>query len=236
MLKDMVVPGVRWEFDEAVTDAFDDMLRRSIPQYNVMRQACLRLAAHYRQPDTDVLDLGCSRGQAIADLMGVCGDANRFLGVDISKPMLDAARQRFASVIADGRVSIEELDLCHSYPQCRASVTFAVLTLQFIPPEHRPRIVQDVYRHTVDGGVFIMVEKVLGATPSIDTVMVECYHRMKARHGYSQEAIERKRLALRGVLVPATARLNEELLRSAGFRQVDCFWRWMNFAGWVAVK
>lgn len=24
--------------------------------------------------------------------------------------------------------------------------------------------------------------------------------------------------------------------RRAGFGQVDCFWRWMNFAGWVAVK
>lgn len=22
----------------------------------------------------------------------------------------------------------------------------------------------------------------------------------------------------------------------AGFKHVDCFWRWMNFGGWVAVK
>ena len=232
----MIVPGARWEFDDAVADVFDDMLRRSIPQYNVMRQACLRLAAHFRQPETDVLDLGCSRGQAIADLMGVCGGANRFLGVDVSRPMLDAARERFASAIDEGIVRIEELDLRGAYPQCRASITFAVLTLQFIPPEYRPRIVHDVYRHTVPGGAFIFVEKLLGATPVIDGLMVDCYHRMKARHGYSQEAIERKRLSLRGVLVPATARANEELLRSAGFSQIDCFWRWMNFAGWVAVK
>jgi 4-aminobutyrate aminotransferase/(S)-3-amino-2-methylpropionate transaminase len=38
------------------------------------------------------------------------------------------------------------------------------------------------------------------------------------------------------VLVPLTARWNEEALLSAGFREVDSFWRWMNFAGWVAVK
>jgi tRNA (cmo5U34)-methyltransferase len=235
-MKDMVVPGASWEFDSAVADVFDDMLRRSIPQYNVMRQACLRLAAHFRQPDTDVLDLGCSRGQAIADLMGVCGGANHFLGVDVSRPMLEAARDRFASGIRDGSVRIEELDLRYAYPQCRASVTFAVLTLQFIPVEYRSRIVQNVHRHTVDGGAFIFVEKVLGATPAIDELMIGYYHRMKARHGYTQDAIERKRLSLRGVLVPATARWNEDLLRSAGFGQIDCFWRWMNFAGWVAVK
>jgi tRNA (cmo5U34)-methyltransferase len=36
--------------------------------------------------------------------------------------------------------------------------------------------------------------------------------------------------------VPVTARWNEELLRSAGFVDIDCFWRWMNFAGWIAVR
>ena len=52
----------------------------------------------------------------------------------------------------------------------------------------------------------------------------------------TREEINRKRFALEGVLVPVTARWNEELLNGAGFRQVDSIWRWMNFAGWVAIK
>mgnify|MGYP002682876247 CR=1 FL=1 len=48
--------------------------------------------------------------------------------------------------------------------------------------------------------------------------------------------IERKRLSLEGVQVPVTARWNEDMLRSAGFDKIECFWRWMNFAGWVAIK
>jgi tRNA (cmo5U34)-methyltransferase len=48
--------------------------------------------------------------------------------------------------------------------------------------------------------------------------------------------IDRKRLSFEGVLVTVTARSNKELLRSVGFTQVDCFWHWMNFAGWVAVR
>lgn len=29
---------------------------------------------------------------------------------------------------------------------------------------------------------------------------------------------------------------NEEILRSSGFNHFDCFWRLLNFAGWIAVK
>lgn len=235
-MKDRVMPEGRWTFDEAVTDAFDDMLRRSIPQYDLMRGACQSLADRFRQPDTDIVDLGCSRGEAIAPLVDRWGTANRFVGVEISAPMIQASRARFAGPIAEGIVRIEELDLRAGYPACRASVTLAVLTMQFIPMEHRQRVLRDVYAHTVDGGAFILIEKVLGTAERIDDAMVACYHDVKARNGYSTDAIQRKRLSLEGVLVPITARWNEESLHTAGFREVDCFWRWMNFAGWIAVK
>jgi tRNA (cmo5U34)-methyltransferase len=66
--------------------------------------------------------------------------------------------------------------------------------------------------------------------------MVEEHLAMKARNGHTPDEIDRKRLALEGVLVPVTAPWNEELLRAAGFAQIDCVWRWQNFAAWVAVR
>jgi tRNA (cmo5U34)-methyltransferase len=236
LMKDTVMPEGRWAFDQAVTDAFDDMLRRSIPQYEVMRSACVDLARLSRRPGTDIVDLGCSRGEAMAPLVLEFGDENRFVGVEVSRPMIEAVSDRFKDTIRSGRMRIEELDLRRGYPDCRASVTLAVLTLQFIPIEYRQRVLSEIHEHTIEGGVCILVEKVLGASAHIDTAMVDCYYGLKARNGYSEEAIQRKRLSLEGVLVPITARWNEESLKAAGFGQVDCFWRWMNFAGWIAVK
>jgi tRNA (cmo5U34)-methyltransferase len=108
--------------------------------------------------------------------------------------------------------------------------------MQFTPIEYRQRIVRDVWRHLAQNGAFIMVEKILGATADLDALLVDRYYQMKRESGYTQEEIDRKRLALEGVLVPMTAGWNEELLAQAGFAQVDCFWRWMNFAAWVALK
>lgn len=233
---DNVLPQTKWQFDESVTDAFDNMLERSIPQYSVMRQACFDLACLYAKRKTDIVDLGCSRGEAMARLIDRFGINNRFIGVEVSDPMLQAARARFQGLIDCGVVDIRELDLREGYPPCLASVTLCILTLQFTPIEHRLRIVQDIYDHTTEGGALILVEKVIGSSANLDKTFVNVYYDLKAQNGYSQEQIERKRLSLEGVLVPVTARWNEEMLSMCGFKQVDSFWRWMNFSGWIAIK
>lgn len=233
---DQTIPGEKWKFDDDVTAAFDDMLARSIPQYDVMRQACFDLASYYRQERSWIVDLGCSRGEAIGRLVDKFGVHNKFYGCDVSKPMLDAARSRFDGMIKCGQAEIQELDLRIDYPHHGASVTLCILTLQFTPIEYRQKILRNIYNSTISGGALILVEKVLGSDADIDEIMVKTYYELKAKNGYTQEQIERKRLSLEGVLVPVTARWNEELLKMAGFRHIDCFWRWMNFAGWIAVK
>ena len=229
-------PKIPWEFDESVTRVFDDMLARSVPQYEVMRRSCFDIACRYVREGTDIVDLGCSRGEAMAPLVDKYGTRNRFIGVETSKPTLDAVRERYKDHINSGIVEILDLDLREGFPPARASVTLSILTLQFIPVEHRPRIVGDIYESTIAGGCLVLVEKILGDSDSLDELMVELYYDIRRENGYTDEEIKRKALSLKGVLVPITAKSDEELLRSAGFRDVDCFWRWMNFAGWVAVK
>lgn len=230
-----------WAFDEEVTRVFDNMLERSVPQYEIMRDLATDIASQFQQEHTDIVDLGCSRGGAIAPLVERFGAHNRYFLCDVSEPMLNAARQRFAGYLegpfgSAGLMRVESLDLRHRYPPVSASVTLCVLTLQFTPIEYRQRIVRDIYKHTAEGGVLILVEKVLGASAELDKMLVELYHEHKRRQGYTQEQIERKKLSLEGKLVPVTAAWNEELLRMAGFSSVDCFWRCLNFAGWVAQK
>lgn len=228
--------GHRWAFDESVTDVFADMLRRSIPQYDIMRRAVFDIGSEFVQPRTHIVDLGCARGEALAGFIDTHGAENSYVGVDVSEPMLRAVRERFASQVDAGIARFTHTDLRTTYPDGEASVTLCVLTLQFTPIEYRQRIVQNIFRNTVPGGAVVLVEKILGATAGLGNMMIKHYHAHKQGNGYTMEEIERKRLALEGVLVPVTARWNEEMLHAAGFQEIDCFWRWMNFAAWVAVK
>lgn len=235
---DHTLPAGKWTFDAEVTRVFDDMLARSIPQYDVMRQAVFGVACRHVQPQTAIVDLGCSRGEALAPFVQRFGVQNRYVGVETSPPMLEAARERFRGYLACNVAEVRDHDLRGGFPPVAPapSVVLSVLTLQFVPIEYRQALVRGAYRALTPGGCLILVEKILGATADLDAAMTTLYRDLKAEHGYSREEIERKRFSLEGVLVPVTARWNEDLLTAAGFRQVDCFWRWMTFAGWVAVK
>jgi tRNA (cmo5U34)-methyltransferase len=226
-----------WEFDSEVTRVFEDMLERSIPEYAVMRDAVTEVGMNFVEgKGRRIVDLGCSRGQALAPFIERCCAYATYLGVDASAPMVEACKDRFKIMEYSNLVRIKQMDLRREFPlEVGVDLCLAVLTLQFIPIDYRQTILEKVHGMLRAGGGLVIVEKVLGNSAAIDELMVKCYHGMKARNGYSGDEIERKALSLEGVLVPMTAEFNEMMLRRAGFQKVDCFWRWMNFAAWVAI-
>lgn len=238
----------KWEFNSDVTAVFDEMLERSIPQYDVMRETVTDIAVHVASnlPTTDgrgqIVDLGASRGEQAAQIIERWGDRGHYHLVEASESMCQALLQRFAAEREKRVVSVAHEDLRTYFPSFghgfgnNASVVLSVLTLMFIPIEYRMQLVGKIYKLLQPGGALILVEKVLGASPRLDKTQTDLYRRFKRDNGYTTEEIDRKALSLEGVLVPVTASMNEEFLRAAGFTQVDCFYRWLNFAGWVAVK
>jgi tRNA (cmo5U34)-methyltransferase len=102
--------------------------------------------------------------------------------------------------------------------------------------DYRQQLVAEAHRVLRPGGVFVVVEKLLGRTARLTSSFDSTYLAMKSRNGYGPDEIDRKRLSLEGVLQRVTAEWNEDTLTAAGFRHFDCVWRWCNFAAWVAYK
>ena len=98
----------------------------------------------------------------------------------------------------------------------------------------RTRLLKQIYDGLTDGGALIFVEKIL--SENMDDLMVDLYYEMKRENGYSEEQIMSKRRSLENVLSPLKADWSVDMMRTAGFRQVDMFWRCLNFCGWIAVK
>lgn len=235
------VPSENWEFDEDVAEVFTDMLERSIPDYHTMRKLVDQVAEHFIKPNTRFVDLGCANGLSAEGII-----ANHYKDVisylsDVSEPMLAKCRERYKNQIEEGYVHVTRLDLT-KHPIgygcfCNGcSVILSCLTLQFIPIEYRQGIIESVYSSLDKGGAFILVEKVLGNSSEIGNIFTSIYYNMKRENQYTEEQIASKRKSLEGVLCPLTEEMNISMLKMAGFRKIDTFWKHLNFCGIIAIK
>lgn len=232
-MEDKVNPnGKKWEFNEEVTKVFGDMLARSIPNYDTMRELCFMVGRNFVRENSIISDIGCSNGLASDKFINAFPNAKFYLS-DVSEPMLDACRRKY-----EGNASVVILnhDLRNGVPMKGNDLVIASLTLQFTPIEYRWNILQSIYDSLNPGGALILVEKILGSNAHIDNILVNEYYNIKRENGYSEELIQSKRKSLEGVLVPLTSDFNEHLLTMCGFKETDCFWRCLNFCAWVAIK
>lgn len=227
----------KWEFNKEVTECFEEMLNRSIPNYVHLRELITNIGVHHIQENalkhTNILDIGSSHGEQI-QLLSEKLSTNKFYGVEISEPMVNYSRKRFRN---NYNVEILKEDLTkNDLPVTQCGLITSILTIQFIPIEYRQKIINNIYQSLHKKGLFIFVEKIIGDNYNFSELYETLYYDLKERNGYSIEEIREKRLKLEGVLVPTTNQFNIELLKQAGFTKIDIFWKDLNFIGYIAMK
>ncbi len=225
-----------FDFGEATAAVFDDMLERSVPEYRELQRMIGELAATFAEPGTHLYDLGCSTGITLETLAGAIPAPVELVGVDYSPAMLERARERLSGLSLPGGVKLVCADLNDGVEVANASVVVLNLTLQFVRPLRRDRLVADIHRGMNPNACLILVEKVLGNDSLFNRTFIRLHYERKRRNGYTQTEIARKREALENVLVPYRVDENLELLARHGLRQADIFFKWYNFCGIVAVK
>ncbi|MEA2627390.1 MAG: tRNA (cmo5U34)-methyltransferase, partial [Candidatus Binatota bacterium] len=222
-------------FGDEVVRVFDDMLHRSVPFYDEVQRMILELAGDFAADGTNVYDLGCSAGTTLQNLDSLAQQVT-LVGIDSSPEMIAKAEETFARSSLRHPYTLLCRDLNDGPRMENASVAVLSLTLQFVRPLYRERILREIRNGLNDDGCLILVEKVLAEESLLNRMYVKYYYDFKRRNGYSDLEIARKREALENVLIPYRLKENEELLRNAGFRAVDVFFKWYNFSGVVALR
>ncbi len=225
-----------FRFGADVAQVFDDMLSRSVPFYGEIQRMVTELAQDIVVPGSNVYDLGCSTGTTMLMLDSALPQDVNFVGIDDSRDMLVKCEDKLREHGVKRKITLECTDLHTSVELKDASLATMVLTLQFLRPLHRERLIADIYKGLRENGGLILVEKVLGEDSHFNRLFIKHYYDYKRRNGYSETEIAQKREALENVLIPYKLLENRELLLRAGFRYVDVFFKWYNFCGIVAIK
>ncbi len=224
-------------FDEQVAEVFPDMISRSVPGYSNIITAIGMLASRFVTPNSNVYDLGCSRGAAtlsirrnVENVKGV-----KIIGVDNSTPMVERARQYLNAYHSDVTVEILEADIRKIDIQ-NASMVVLNFTLQFLPPEDRVALLTKIYQGLNKGGVLVLSEKFRFEEKEMDDLLIDLHHQFKRANGYSELEVSQKRTALENVMRTDSIELHKKRLKDVGFAQVELWFQCFNFGSMIAIK
>jgi len=225
-----------FRFGANVASVFDDMVNRSVPYYGEIQRMMAELAADHAREGTFVYDLGCSTGTTMIGMDTMVEKSIKFIGVDDSQEMLNKCKAKFDEIKFNRPYELRCADLGEGVKIENASVVVLCLTLQFVRPIYRERLLQDIVKGLNPGGVLVLVEKILAEESDFNRDFINYYYNYKRRNQYSELEIAQKREALENVLVPYKLSENITLLRDQGFASCEVFFKWYNFAALIAVK
>ena len=227
---------VDFAFDERVASVFPDMIRRSVPGYGDIIALLGLFAEQYATEGSTLYDLGCSLGAATLSLRRrIKAERCRIIAVDNAEAMVERCREHIAADLSPTPVEVSCADI-REVPISNASVVVLNFTLQFLPPEERLALLQNIHRGLLPGGVLVLSEKIRFADETSQQFQESMHLSFKRANGYSEMEVSQKRQALENVLIPETLEEHRERLRQAGFSRTEPWFQAFNFAAIAAFK
>ncbi len=160
-----------------------------------------------------ILDLGTGDGRLLALLRDARPDSVG-VGLDMSEPMLAAARERFAGQSA---VELVQHELSEPLPDLgRFDAIVSCFAIHHLLDERKRSLYAEIFERLEPGGVFCNLEHVASPTDRLHRAFYEAI-------GYPP-----------GFEDPSNHLLDVETqlgwLREIGFSDVDCYWKWLEMA------
>ncbi|MFO6298839.1 carboxy-S-adenosyl-L-methionine synthase CmoA [Rahnella selenatireducens] len=225
-----------WTFDERVAEVFPDMIQRSVPGYSNIISMIGMLAERFVKPGTNVYDLGCSLGAATLSMRrNIKVSGCEIIAVDNSPAMVERCRRHIDAFRADTPVNVIEADILDIELK-NASMVVLNFTLQFLEPDDRQRLLNQVYQGMRPGAALVLSEKFSFADKDVGELLFNMHHDFKRANGYSELEISQKRSMLENVMLTDSVETHKARLHQAGFQHTELWFQCFNFGSLIAVK
>jgi tRNA (cmo5U34)-methyltransferase len=214
---------------------FDAHIRSSIPGYkDGLLPTCVGLSRRFVQPDTTVIDVGCSTGHLLASIRKAnlaCRSGVEYVGIDCEHNFGEHWSRRTAK-----NMRFEVCDARTYGGFENVSLALSLFTVQFVRPVDKLPLLSRIYAGLVEGGALIIAEKTLAETARLQDALTFPYYDYKLERGFTPEHILDKERSLRGQMTLWTEAELRAGFSQVGFREIEPIWRSYMFVGLVALK
>jgi tRNA (cmo5U34)-methyltransferase len=222
-----------WTFGGDVAKSFDQHISKSVPLYSEGHNLICDLSDFFVKDSSVIYEFGCSTGQLIRKLRehNLAKKNARFIGVDVEKEMIEYALSKDELInleFYNSDVVLMEME--------KSDLVVCYYTIQFINPSLRQDLINKIYENLNWGGALILFEKVRGSDARFQDILTMLYNEYKLRLGYSAEDILSKARSLKGILEPFSSQGNIDMLKRAGFSDINTVQKYLCFEGFLAIK
>ncbi len=207
---------------------YDRNRSRLIPGFDSFYHGAIGLVPVHAQR---ILDLGAGTGLLSAFVRQQVPLARLHL-IDFSAAMLVQAEERFRG---DPLVTFEVADYTASALATGYDAVVSALSIHHLEDEAKRRLFRAIWEALEPGGVFVNAEQVLGPTPALETLYKQMWLEQVRELGATEPEIDASLFRQRE---DRCASVDDQMvwMRSAGFTDVDCWFKQGRFAVLAATK
>jgi tRNA (cmo5U34)-methyltransferase len=223
-----------WSFEGPVVKKFDTHINKSIPLYKETHNLFVNLSDFFLQNNSKIIDLGCSTGTFLRQVYSRHKKNKKklqYIGIDSVPEMIKAAKSKIDSK----KIKF----FCKNFLTLnlkKSCIISSMYTIQFISPALRQKLINKIYTSLNWGGAFFFVEKVRSKDARFQDYLTQTYLEYKLQNGHTPYEIINKSKSLKGVMEPFSSKGNIDMLKRAGFKDIETVFKYGCFEGFLAIK
>jgi len=214
----------------AIAQQYDEQRRCFIPCFDDYYSTSISLLKCYRDDFKTIVDLGAGTGLLTKEMYELYPNAQYIL-IDIAKDMLKIAEKRF-----DGLSNFQfmEYNYVDDIPVKNCDLICSALSIHHLENDEKATLYKNIYKKLDTHGCFINLDQFNGETEMMNNLYNTWWYNYIDHSGIAEEKsawMERKKLDKENT-IPETI----GLLKSSGFKTVECIYRFMKFGVVLATK
>jgi tRNA (cmo5U34)-methyltransferase len=204
--------------------AYDASIPKFVPHYQAQNDVMLALMPFERTAPLAALDLGAGTG-VLAHLILANFPNARVMVYDLAQNMLTAARRNLAPfgprvTFRQGNFAVDEVGAGYD-------LVVAGLSIHHLDHAAKRSLYRRLFQALNPAGLFLCRDVVCGPTAALTRQYEQLWCRYVRANGEDDEALMGR---YQREDIPAPVEDQLLWLREAGFAEVDCYWRHLNFA------
>ncbi len=210
---------------------YDGQRRKVIPCFDDFYKTAIDLIPFDTEDKFTVLDLGAGTGLLTALILNSFPKASSMV-LDISEKMLAKAKERFKG---NDQVHFYAMDYARSPLTGEFDLIVSAMSIHHLYDSDKRLLFKKIYNALLPGGMFIHAELAKGATDVTEKIYQRMWFQYLKKTDLTEDQLS---LIFERMSYDKTTTLDIQLnwLKKAGFTDVDCFYKYYNFAVYAGRK